>query len=211
MVVVVSNLMNSDGDVEAESGRAEGSASAGVEVTCTTCYVTGGITAELGFDDNYDIGQAITNFTSEIVDGIENVTSAAWDYLETEVPDALSNLTEHFDLDDVSFPPLEVSFNIDFPEIPACELHIQFFDFELYMLLDTVISADASYMVNLYSSETPLGLALNDDNSVGVVVSVDLMLAANADIDISSGLHIKVDSMALDLPLFSRNVSTLVL
>ncbi|KAI1151899.1 hypothetical protein F4825DRAFT_421180 [Nemania diffusa] len=186
-----------------------GSESAGIEVTCTTCYVKGNVTAELDFDSSFNIGQAIANFTSDVGDEIENVTTTAYHYLKAEVPKALANLTDDFDFDDVSFPPLNVSFNVDVPDIPECRLSLQFDDLELYMLIDTVISAGTSYTLNLYASKSPIGLAIDSATFVGVVASIDLILAADADIDISSGLHIKVDDgMALDLALFSHNVSS---
>ncbi|KAI1120970.1 hypothetical protein F5Y10DRAFT_257324 [Nemania abortiva] len=185
------------------------STSAGVEVTCTTCYVKGNVTAELDFDSDFNLGQAITNFTSDITDQIDNITTTAYHYLKTEVKELAENLTD-FDFDDISFPPLNVSFDVDIPDIPECRLSLQFDELELYMLLDTVLSAGASYTLNIYSSKTPIGIAIDSETFVGVIASIDLLLAADADIDISSGLHIKVDDgMALDLSLFSHNVSSL--
>ncbi|KAI0104636.1 hypothetical protein GGR51DRAFT_560899 [Nemania sp. FL0031] len=188
--------------------------SAGVEVTCTTCYVKGNVTAELDFDSDFNIGEAIANFTSDIGEEIKNVTTTAFDYVEAEVKAVFKNLTDDFDFSDVDFsdaslPPLNVSFNVDVPDIPEVRLRLQFDELELYMLIDTVLSAGASYTLNLYSSKTPIGFALDSGTFVGVIASIDLLLAANADIDISSGLHIKVDDgMALDLSLFSQNVSS---
>ncbi|KAI0814018.1 hypothetical protein GGR55DRAFT_701766 [Xylaria sp. FL0064] len=199
-------LFSLDGQVAAEGGA---STSAGVEVTCTTCYVKGQVTAELGFDSDFDIAQAITNFTTDVGEEIRNVTDAAIAYLDNEVPGLLANLTDDLDFSDISFPPLNISFNVDVPDIPECRLRFQFDDLELYMLLDTVLSAGTTYTLNLYSTNTPIGLSVNSEMFVGVIISIDLILAVDADIDISSGLHIKVDDgMALDLSLFSQNVSS---
>ncbi|KAH8156889.1 hypothetical protein CIB48_g11358 [Xylaria polymorpha] len=180
--------------------------SAGIEVTCVTCYVKGLVTSELGVASDFDIIQAITNFTEDVGEEIENVTNATLTYLENEVPEFLKNLTDHLDID---FPPLNVSFNVDIPDIPECRLHFQFDGLELYMLLDTVLSAGTTYTLNLYSSNTPIGLSIDSETFVGVIVSIDLILGVDTDIDISSGLHIKVDDgMALDLSLFSQSVSS---
>jgi hypothetical protein len=185
---------------------------AGIEVTCTTCYVKGLITTKLKFGSDFNITQAITNFTREIGEEIDNITSTAIAYLEDEIPGVLTNLTDDLDFDDIDLPPLNISFNLDVPEIPECGLHFQFDDLELYMLLDTVLSAGITYTLNLYSSETLIGVAVDSDTFVGVIVSIDLILGADADIDISSGLHIKVDdAMALDLSLFGQNVSSVTL
>ncbi|KAI8947549.1 hypothetical protein F4801DRAFT_498796 [Xylaria longipes] len=193
-----------------EGQVAEGvtSLSAAVEVTCVTCYVKGLVTAELGFASDFNIAQAIKNFTEDVGEEIENVTKTAFNYLEDEVLGGWANLTDHANFSDIDFPPLNISFNVDVPDIPECRLHFQFDDLELYMLLDTVISAGMTYTLNLYSSNTPIGFSIDSETFVGVIVSIDLILGVDADIDISSGLHIKVDDgMALDLSLFSQNIS----
>ncbi|KAI3325340.1 hypothetical protein HD806DRAFT_490082 [Xylariaceae sp. AK1471] len=182
---------------------------AGIEVTCTTCYIKGLITTEFGFDSDFNATQAIANFTRDVGEEIDNITSTAIAYLEDEIPELLTNLTDDFDFDDIDLPPLNISLNFDIPEIPEWRLHFQFDDLELYMLLDTVLSAGITYTLNLYSSNTPIGLAADSEMFVGVIASIDLILGADADIDISSGLHIQVDDgMALDLSLFGQSVSS---
>ncbi|KAI0441213.1 hypothetical protein F4803DRAFT_552297 [Xylaria telfairii] len=190
-------------------GQVTDGISAEIEVTCVTCYVKGLVTTELGFASDFDITQAITNFTQDVGEEIKNITEAAFTYLENEVPGLFENLTNNFDLDDIDLPPLDISFNVDVPDIPECRLRFQFDDLELYMLLDTVLSAGTTYTFNLYSSNTPIGLSIDSETFVGVIASVDLILGVDTDIDISSGLHIKVDDgMTLDLSLFSQNVSS---
>jgi len=172
--------------------------------------VKGSLTTELDFDDDFDIVQAVKNFTLDLGEGIKNITTTAIDYLEDEVPGLLKNLTDDFDFSDIDLPPLNFSLNFDdvVPDIPECRLHFEFDDLELYMLLDTTISAGTSYTLNLYSSNSLIGLSKDSKNFLGVIVSIDLVLGADADIDISSGLHIQVnDGMALDLSLFGRDIS----
>ncbi|KAI1810603.1 hypothetical protein GGS20DRAFT_579742 [Poronia punctata] len=182
---------------------------AGVEVTCTTCYVKGSMTTQLEFDDDFDIVQAVGNFTTALGDEIENITTTVIDYLDDQVPALTRNLTDDLDFDDVDLPPLNFTLNRDIPDIPDCRLHFEFDELELYLLLDTTLSAGTSYTLNLYSSNTLLGLSVDSENFLGIILSIDLMLAADAEIDISSGLHIQIDDgMALDLALFSKEVSS---
>ncbi|KAI1757560.1 hypothetical protein F4782DRAFT_479074 [Xylaria castorea] len=190
--------------LEREAAAGNTSVSVGVEVTCVTCYVKGLVTTELGFASDFNIAQAIANFTEDVREEIENVTETVLSYVKDEFEGLLTN-----PIDDLDFPPLNFSFNVDVPDIPECRLHFQFDDLELYMLLDTVLSAGATYTLNLYSSNTPIGLSSDSETFVGIIVSIDLILGVDADVDISSGLHIKVDDgMALDLSLFSQNVSS---
>ncbi|TRX90705.1 hypothetical protein FHL15_008480 [Xylaria flabelliformis] len=193
-------LFNSEREVATASNT---SISAKVEVTCTTCYIKGLVTTEFSFPSHFDISQAITNFTQDVGEKIENVTETALTYVKNEFEDLITDTTDGFD-----FPPLNIDFNVDIPAIPECRLRFQFDDLELYMSLDTVLSAGATYTLNLYSSNTVIGISSDSKTFVGVIVSIDLILGVDADIDISSGLHIKVDDgMALDLSLFSQKVS----
>lgn len=181
-------------------------------MTCTTCYVKGLVTAELGFDGDFNFTQAITNFTQDVGEEIGNITDAAIEYLEDEVPGLFKNLTDDFDFSDISFPPLNVSLDVNLPDIPECLLRFQFDDLELYMSIDTVLSAGSAYTLNLYSTNTLIGLSVDSETFVGIIVSIDLILSADADIDISSGMHLKVDNgMALDLSLFSQSVASVTL
>ncbi|KAI1503978.1 hypothetical protein F5X99DRAFT_406355 [Biscogniauxia marginata] len=184
------------------------SVNAGADITCTTCYLNGAATVEFSVDGQFDAAQAIQNFTSEVGEEIKNVTEAAIDYVGDYFSNVFDNLADGIDLDDFDFPTLNYSFNIDLPDIPECRLQFQFDEMELYMMIDTVLSAGATYSISLYSSNSPIGLSVSSDMFIGVIFAVDLILSAEAEIDISSGLHIKVDDgLALDIPLFSQNVS----
>ncbi|KAI2624531.1 hypothetical protein GGS21DRAFT_532733 [Xylaria nigripes] len=188
------------------------SLSASVEVTCTTCYVKGLVTAELKPDREFNVSQAIANFTEDIGEEIRNITGETITYLVDTIPELAKNLTDDFDFDDISLPALNSSFNLELPDIPECRLHFQLDDFELYLLVDTVLSAETMYTLNLYSSNTPLGLSIDSDTFLGVVVDIDLILSADANVDISTGLHVRIDDgMTLDLSLFSHNVSNLTI
>lgn len=82
-----------------------------------------------------------------MVDDIEN-------YVE-------NNLTsDEFHIDDFDF--LTVEFDLDFgiPSIPESELRLQFDGMELYVQVDTILSAGATYTLSLYTSETEIGIEL---------------------------------------------------
>lgn len=202
-------MTNSEAQVPVAGGV---SISGGIEVTCVTCYVKGRVTTEVQYDPDFDITQAVLNFTRDIGEEIENITVTAEHYLNEELPQLFENITDDFDFSDVSLAPLDLSFNVDLPEIPESTLRFQFDDLELYMMLDTVISAGSLYTLNLYSSNTEVGLSRDSETFVGIIASIDLILAADADINIGNGLHIKIDDwMMLELSLFGRNVSNVKL
>ncbi|KAI1489946.1 hypothetical protein F5X96DRAFT_670208 [Biscogniauxia mediterranea] len=200
-------LFSLEGEV---SSAGNVSVTAGVDITCTTCYINGAATVEFSIDGDFNASQAIANFTEEIGGEIKNLTEAAVDYVGEYFTDVVKNLADGFDLDDFDFPTLNYSFNLDFSDIPQCRLQFSFDQMELYMLMDTVLSAGATYKLSLYSSNSPIGISVSSDMFLGVIFAVDLILSADAEIDISSGLHIKVeDGLALDIPLFSQNVSSI--
>jgi hypothetical protein len=83
---------------------------------------------------------------------------------------------------------------------------------ELYMEIDTTLSGGATYTLNLYTSETAIGFTVGEDLLIGVIFSVDLILSVESEIDISSGFHIQLnDGVAIDIPMFDRNVSSITL
>ncbi|KAI0891492.1 hypothetical protein F4806DRAFT_501041 [Annulohypoxylon nitens] len=187
------------------------SLSAGVDITCTTCYIKGNATAQFSVDGKFNASQVISNFTSEVKTEVLNTTDQVIDSIEDYFPTVLHNLEDGIDLDDFDFPPINITFDIDMPDIPECHLQFQFDDLEMYFLIDTVLSAGATYNLNLFSSNTPIGISAGNDLFLGVVFSVDLILSVNAEIDVSSGFHIKLDDgVGLDMSLFGRNVSNII-
>ncbi|KAI0836991.1 hypothetical protein F5Y06DRAFT_305047 [Hypoxylon sp. FL0890] len=186
------------------------SVTANVDITCTTCYIKGNATAQFSVDGDFNATQAIQNFTGQVENEVSNITDAVIDSIENYIPTVIHNLEDGIDLDDFDFPPINATFNVDFPDIPECRLQFSFDGLELYMHLDTVLSGGATYNLNLYSSNTPIGISASKDLFLGVIFSVDLILSAEAQIDISSGIHMKLeDGVGLDMALFGRNVSSI--
>ena len=134
------------------------------------------------------------------------------DFVADRVRDTVDNLSDGFDPDDFDIPPVPFRFQVDLPPLPQCRLRFQFDGMELYMRLRTELAAGATYTLNLFSSNTPIGISLRDELRIGVVFSIDLIISAEAEITIDSGFHIKLDDgIAIDIPLFDQNVSSITL
>ncbi|KAH8899151.1 hypothetical protein GQ53DRAFT_837056 [Thozetella sp. PMI_491] len=189
------------------------SASASVSISCKTCYTKANLTAELAFGSGFNISSTLKNLTQEVKQEAKNITGQALTLVEG-VFDEIGDIVEDFfddgevDLDHIQFPTVPFDFNIDVPEIPDVTLKFTFDEIEVYMELEAALSAKATYEMNLYTSKTEAGIKINDDLLLGVVAVVDLIIDAHAEIDISSGFHLKLnDGLSLTLAMFSKNTS----
>ncbi|TDZ35747.1 hypothetical protein C8035_v007182 [Colletotrichum spinosum] len=190
---------------EAEVGQANVTAAAGIDIVCTKCYIKGKANAHLTIDGTFNATEVAKDIGSEFTETFDNLT----DYAETYVSGVVDKLKDGFDAEDFDFPPLNVTFDLPVPEFPQCKLGFGFDDFEMYMELDTTLSAGLSYTLNLYTSTTPLGSRIGDDLLLGVVFSIDLILNVESEVQMTSGFHIKLDDgVAFDIALFSKNVSS---
>lgn len=147
---------------------------------------------------------------------LKNVTDTALDQFEAYVEEAAQGIGQEiitFNATNLpAWPTLDVGFNLDnVTGLPGASIHFEFDDLELYLELDIKLSAGATYTLNLYTSETPEGISV-PGVTIGAVFSVDLILIADAEIDIGSGIHIKLDDgLAFDLEMFNSNVSTVTM
>ncbi|KAL1591972.1 hypothetical protein SLS60_011564 [Paraconiothyrium brasiliense] len=197
--------------VETGNGNASASVSAGVEITCTTCYVKGVASAGLHIADDFDAGEALNKTVSSVFNTVDNFTQEVEDYFEDYFKGVAKNLDDGVDWHDFAFPPLNYSFDMDIAPIDDVTLNFMFDDMELYLELNTVLGAGATYELNLFTSNTPIGVAVGKNLTLGVVFKVDLLLSVQGEIDISSGLHIKLDDrVGIDIALFSDSVSNIV-
>lgn len=188
------------------------SISASVTVICTTCYIKGNITSQLTTDGTFNISEAIGNVTSNIKNDFENITDSTIHFLA----DNFTISTFATDIENLEFPPIPVDYDIAIQDIPEITLELQFDGMELYIQIETILSADATYSLNLYTSEIPFVGAGFDKDGVdgfaGLVFTVDLILSVDASISISSGFHILLnDGLAIDISMFGQNVSHLTL
>jgi hypothetical protein len=205
-------IFYSHSDVEKDNGNT--APTAGVEVVCTTCYIKGTATAQLTVNGNFNLSQAFQNFKSEVKSDVESLTNATIDSFEMYFEKIGEDVASfNFHLDDLDFPTLnDTSFDLAIPDIPECQLLFEFDGLELYMEIDTTLSAGATYTFNLYTSESLLGVSAGQDLEVGIVFTVDVILSVEAEIDISSGFHIQLnDGVAINIAMFSQNISSVTL
>jgi len=182
-----------------------------VEIICTTCYIKGLATAELSISDDFNLASALNKTKNDVFDEVQNFTTEVEDYFETYFKSVATNLEDGVDWHDFAFPPLNYSFDMDITPMPDVNLTFQFDNMELYLELNTILGAGATYELNLYTSNTPIGIGAGKDLTLGVVFKVDLLLNVAGTIDISSGLHLELaDGLAINIALFSDAVSNIV-
>ncbi|KAF2477230.1 uncharacterized protein BDR25DRAFT_371252 [Lindgomyces ingoldianus] len=190
------------------------SLSAGIEVKCKTCYIKGKATAQLDVNGNFNASQAFHGLLDSVEDEVHNITQEVGQQLDNDFEDFLKSLSTG-DLSDAfnafQAPTINNSFSLEVQGIPECLLQLQFDGMELYVLLETKLSGSASYTLNIYQSNTPLGIAIQDVQ-MGIWFSLDLMLDAEAEIDITNGFHLKLDDgVKISIPMFGNNVSDIVI
>lgn len=197
--------------VDTGNNASSASVSAGVEITCTTCYVKGIASAGLHIADDFDAGKALNKTVASVFNTVENFTQEVEDYFENYFKGVVKNFDDGIDWHDFAFPPLNYTFDMDIPPIDDVKLNFMFDDMELYLELNTILNAGATYELNLFTSNTPIGISVGKNLTLGVVFKVDLLLSVQGTIDISSGLHIKLDDgVGIDIALFSDAVSNIV-
>lgn len=192
--------------------NASASVSQSVEIICKTCYVKGIATAELNIPDDFNFADALNETMSNVQEEVANLTEAVSDQLVKSLQNVTENLGDGIDWDDFDVPSLNYTFDIDVPAIPECDLSFTFDGMELYLEMETILGLGATYELNLYTSNTPIGFGLGKDIMLGVVFKVDLLLSVDGTINISNGFHIKLDDgIAIDISLFGDKVSNLVM
>jgi len=177
--------------------------SGGVDITCKTCYVKSSVTTQFTVSGNFSASAVVLS----VEDKVKNITTSVME-------DFGSYLLKAADLEPPSTPPPPaIDFNFDnLKGLPGCDLRFQFDDTEIYVAIDTRLSAGAAYSLNLYSSNSPVGLSESDNLRVGVVFTLDLILTVEAEIDLSSGFHIKLnDGLVIDITMFEKKVSNIQL
>lgn len=83
---------------------------------------------------------------------------------------------------------------------------LEFSGVEAYVFVGLNTSASATFSVNLYSSQTPIGLHM-PGLSVGVVFFVDLVFGATAELDMTGGFQVKLpDDAFLEADIFGGEI-----
>ena len=116
------------------------------------------------------------------------------------------------DLDQLTVePPPHIDFDVKIPELPDTELEITFHDAEIYVAIDTELSAGLTYTFTIFRS-TELGVQVTEKLFVGAIFSIDLILTVDSEITISNGFHLKLDDdVSLKIALFAKEASHLSL
>jgi hypothetical protein len=175
-------------------------ANVGIEITCQQCYVKGGARVTLTFDEPFNhtayidnIKDEVSNFTAEVVDAAQNITEALFE--------------GNFD-----FSEVQVDFtDINIPD-PKAALRIVLDGLDIYALLNAKLYAGATYTETLLHTNTDFGLSKDSDLWLGAVIFVELILSAEAEIDLESGFHIELDDeIAIDIPMFGDNITSISL
>ncbi|KAF1962644.1 hypothetical protein CC80DRAFT_95356 [Byssothecium circinans] len=196
-------------DTNDKKNASSAGASQSVEIVCTTCYIKGLATAELSIPDNFNATNALNKTVSSVSEKVVNFTETIHDYVDEYFAGVARKFGDGIDRADFAFPQLNYSFAMEIPPIPEVMLNFGFDGMELYLQTNTILGAALTYELNLYTSNTPIGVGIGKDTKLGIVFKVDLLLAAEGAIDINTGLHLKLDAVKLDIPLFSDKVSNI--
>lgn len=88
---------------------------------------------------------------------------------------------------------------------------MQFDGLELYMLLDVALNGDKTWTIPLYPKSwyQPAGISVGGQE-IGIVIGLDLILALDSEIDMSTGVHIAFDDgLSMEIAMFGNSVSTI--
>ncbi|KAK4098489.1 hypothetical protein N658DRAFT_455024 [Parathielavia hyrcaniae] len=193
-----------------------------VEVVCVTCYVKGGATATLTVNGTFDFGDTMRNVTSQLKDEFKNMTETAIDSIGEITANVFDELGDIFDPDEefefedlINFDnfTVDVDVDIDLPPLPEVGILFQIDSLDLYMLIDTTISASATYTIPLFKSQTKFGVSspTNPDLEIGLFVTLDLILNVEGEISLRSGFHLLLeDPVGFKIALFGTDVSDLI-
>ncbi|CEL01837.1 hypothetical protein ASPCAL01414 [Aspergillus calidoustus] len=183
-------------------------------VTCTACYINGSVTGTVNITNDFNVTDAVSSLSEEVLDMTSLVLGELSDFV-TNTTDVVLDAVTDFDFDGIdlpAWPTLNLEFNLNDTEgLPDVHAQFEFTDLELYLELDVVLSAGATYTLNLFTSQSVAGIKI-PGLEAGALFKVDLVLIAEAEIDISSGFHVKLDQgLVLDFALFDEDVGGVTL
>jgi hypothetical protein len=202
---MITSFRENSGPLVRDSSSTE--TSVGIEVSCNTCYLKGQASVSLTINESFNTSQVV----EQVETGIENTLDSIQTYVRN-VSSAIADgfLELDFDFDDI--PPPDIDFNVDIESLPDVQLKLELDELEIFMEMTTTLSGGVTYTLNLYSSVTPLGGAVQGLGTVGLVFSIDLILSVESEVQIANGFHIKLDDgVLIDIALFSKKVSQLAL
>jgi hypothetical protein len=186
-----------------------------VEVTCKTCYIKGRAFAELNIENDLNISQVVDITIDNVRDRVYAFANDTKDQIEVFIDDKFGNVTAIYeklkngiDIHDFLPPVMNTSYDLAIEPIPDATLSFRFEDLDLYLEIGTLLSGSATYTVPLYHSQTVAGISTPNGLQIGATFTVELILEVEGALDMTSGLHVKVDdSVSLDVALFGDEVS----
>jgi hypothetical protein len=124
-----------------------------LKVSCKTCYVKGTVTVQLEVNgDTSNASQAIDRVQSSLSTKFQSLKDQALDSLKSYAKSFLEDPLSLLDMPDF-IPVSSTALNISMEPIPDVNLKIRFDDMELYLELDTVLSASINHTFNLFTSD----------------------------------------------------------
>lgn len=182
-----------------------------VAVVCVSCYVQGTATAEFKVAGTFNASQAILSLAESLADDVQNITTKVVDDVAAVLANDTVALLE-LDFPSMEMPTINVDFDLDVEGIPECELAFTFDALELFVQTQTNVSGAVTYSLNLYTSESELGIKVSDTLEIGVILTVDLIMSIDGAVELASGFHVKLDDgLTLTLEFFGKNVTDLTL
>ncbi|CAK4030554.1 Hypothetical predicted protein [Lecanosticta acicola] len=171
--------------------------------------------------DERDITQLLETAKVTVENDVNNTIHAVEDALEDFYHNCNISCEMHYfgdvvkalyddgvQIEDLLPPNVNVSFEQNFTSpIPDTTVTFRFDDLDLYLELETILNASASYTLPLIAGAAT-NINLDGTLKPGAFFNVDLILEVDGSLDITSGLHIKVDDhVALDMQLFGHEAS----
>ncbi|GFN13543.1 hypothetical protein AtubIFM55763_011702 [Aspergillus tubingensis] len=197
---------------ETSAGSKNGTVSlqSGLEIVCKACYINGTVGGYLTVEDGFNVTTVVDSAEADIANVTDSALSQLEDFAREAARDILEDVSQFQLIDIPAWPTLDLNFDLDEANrFPGVHAQVEFDSLELYLDLDLQLSAGATYTLDLFTSETPAGISISSLEA-GAIFQVSLVLIAQAEIDISSGIHIKLeDGLTLALELFNNNVSSI--
>ncbi|KAG6002182.1 hypothetical protein E4U21_003403 [Claviceps maximensis] len=181
---------------------------AAIRITCTRCYTRGIAKAKLTVNGSFNATQVTTELKRKTQKTLDSIQDFAKN-LTNVVAGNVKNFTIGEIRDEIRLvPPPNIDFNIDI-NFPGYDLEVELEDTELFVELKVILSAGLTYSLNIFAS-SQTGIQIDKSLLLGVVFSIDLMLSVEAEIDINSGFHIRIDDkLKMTLALFAKKASEL--
>lgn len=138
---------------------------------------------------------------------IGSVTKAVGNWIEEFTRETLEDF-EQLDFTNFTYPPFNVSLDVEVDSNPNVTLHFGFEELEIFLQVRTMLATGSSFVVPLYDSSKVLGVLGVVEIGLGVFFTVDLILDVDRPLDMTSGVHLKLDdTLSITIDLFGKKPS----